>query len=558
MASIAEWIQKIKTAIYGEEVRGAIWQSLQAMNDELTSADVTQIPVNKADIANLRTDMTAVQGSVTTQGAELADIRIGADGTTYGNAGTAVRTQIGDLKEEIDYIGIEKTLCKASENPSDYDSGVEGFTYAYLLNNDGEPLVIPKGGKIKKFRCVTPSAATHAINIFFMKRVLNGYSLVFKLENVDITGNKYIDLSDLEFSTRCYIAVSNVTNYALRYKTTPVSGATVIRNLVGPVADIGETKTAVFAQASERYYAFDIDILKPTDPITYEVGVGKDFTCFTTMLRALKNDTDEKIVYIDGGVYDIYVEKGGASYLASITDPSSVNWRDVCEVIPDNTTIIGVGKVILRWNPTDSAVGSDAKAFLFSPLNVSGSCRIENIEIECTNCRYAIHDETSGISKWNNVRHIYKGVKVKKVHGAYGNAQLYAAGIAPNGTYLFEDCHFESDQNWMFSMHTTPMGEADKVTVTIKDCTLIRTGTSGYQNTDMVGFGNTHTVKRYADVTFNNCWLNGNIMLYAEGNMANAVNAYAVRTVGCNAVSININGVTNEQPIMQKNVFSNY
>lgn len=67
MASIAEWIQKIKTAIYGEEVRGAIWQSLQAMNDELTSADVTQIPVNKADIANLRTDMTAVQGDLNEQ-----------------------------------------------------------------------------------------------------------------------------------------------------------------------------------------------------------------------------------------------------------------------------------------------------------------------------------------------------------------------------------------------------------------------------------------------------------------------------------------------------------
>lgn len=64
MASIAEWIQKIKTAIYGEEVRGAIWQSLQAMNDELISADVTQIPVNKADIANLRTDMTAVQNGI--------------------------------------------------------------------------------------------------------------------------------------------------------------------------------------------------------------------------------------------------------------------------------------------------------------------------------------------------------------------------------------------------------------------------------------------------------------------------------------------------------------
>lgn len=77
MASIAEWIQKIKTAIYGEEVRGAIWQSLQAMNDELTSANVEATK------------------------AEVEDIRVGADGTVYENAGDAVRGQANDLKSAL-------------------------------------------------------------------------------------------------------------------------------------------------------------------------------------------------------------------------------------------------------------------------------------------------------------------------------------------------------------------------------------------------------------------------------------------------------------------------
>lgn len=130
MASIAEWIQKIKTAIYGEEVRGAIWQSLQAMNDELISADVTQIPVNKADIANLRTDITAVQGSVTslqsdveTAETEVEDIRVGYDGTVYGNAGGAVRQQISDVKNALNTLNTEVASITGRLTPPQFALG---------------------------------------------------------------------------------------------------------------------------------------------------------------------------------------------------------------------------------------------------------------------------------------------------------------------------------------------------------------------------------------------------------------------------------------------------
>jgi len=62
MASIAEWIEKIKTAIYGEEVRGAIWQSLDAMNTQVDAINVdsAQIETNKTNIATNTAAITAL------------------------------------------------------------------------------------------------------------------------------------------------------------------------------------------------------------------------------------------------------------------------------------------------------------------------------------------------------------------------------------------------------------------------------------------------------------------------------------------------------------------
>ena len=104
-------------------------------------ADITYVDsklANKADKSELAVERARIdslsklsEGS-TTGDAELIDLRIGADGVTYGNAGTAVRTQISSLKGDLaqldDLLDVNKKV-----NYFDKDTAIRG----YLNYSDG-------------------------------------------------------------------------------------------------------------------------------------------------------------------------------------------------------------------------------------------------------------------------------------------------------------------------------------------------------------------------------------------------------------------------------------
>lgn len=318
-----------------------------------------------------------------------------------------------------------------------------------------------------------------------------------------------------------------------------------------------------FTNYDTRYYLENKSVawLNDGGEEVYTVGADGDYATFTEMLQDLKDNTNNKVVYVNEGVYDIYDEKGGADFIASITNPGSLNWRDVCDIVPDNTRIVGIGRVILEWEPPANVIGSNEMAFLFSPLNLSGSAEIENIEIHATNCRYAIHDETSSIARWKNVNRKIKNVHAIHTKGTYHpTEQTYGAGIAPTGVYEFENCIFENDANWfIFSMHATNMNANDKTVVNIKNCIIRNTDSMTIRpsNSPIMGFGSVSTEQRYIDVNIDGCFIAGNVRKYPENDAQNIANAFKLVMIGNNALDIQSTTATDALTPIKCNEFSN-
>ncbi len=103
-------------------------QNIQNEQTNLANEQNTLSSV-QTTLSNRMDTFTSLSEGSTTGDAELKDIRVGANGVTYPNAGDAVRGQYSQLKEDLDDIADLTTLTKYYKNKFISDGIKKGYIF---------------------------------------------------------------------------------------------------------------------------------------------------------------------------------------------------------------------------------------------------------------------------------------------------------------------------------------------------------------------------------------------------------------------------------------------
>ena len=412
--------------------------------------------------------------------AALADIKVGWDGTTYDTPGDAVRGQIGSLSEEI--VELNDIVGQMIFNGIRSQASIDTDVYV-------------KAGTTYK---ITYHGNT-AVNCFVK-------------DNIE----PYVTLTPNDIKT----FTPQASGYLVLYKTTLIDGSAFSLNV--------ETENSLNRR------------IKALEGQEYHVGTGQEYTSFIDCLKALKAIMGKKTIYVHSGTYDIFNEIGGSDYTLSITEDNG-DWESVSVIVPPNTHIIGLGDVVFNFMPTPEQM-TKASAHLISPLNVQGSCIIENITINADNCRYGIHDETSGNSYFTGAVKRYKNVVVNKYWSdkTLGNPIPYGCGFDDDMEFSFDNCVFNQKRNTESgqSMAFHNRGNKSNTRININNCVLTGTGKS-------IKFGSlTNSSSVHDKVFIANTFLENNIVIKNEGDTIEKTNPFDITMVGCSDIEFEIT-VTN-------------
>lgn len=261
-----------------------------------------------------------------------------------------------------------------------------------------------------------------------------------------------------------------------------------------------------------------IDPTEGIDPANiYYVGPTREHKSMTQLFLDLADDTQEKVIFLDEGTYDIFQEYKDANIKSPPDDVLSQHYFDYNAFLPANTKLIGIGQVKLDFSPEADEI-TYGESRTWAPLNIINTCYVENIEIYCKNGRYCIHDDSHNKDKdathyYKNVRCVFEVGDTNAAGQRLGFNSATGNGMAQGATFIYEDCTFEYKGTLKGSaFYTHESGERDPLhvpTLTFRNCTFI----GGASNPNVVRLQSLAQAYLQIPTRFENCTIDGGIYM---------------------------------------------
>lgn len=258
---------------------------------------------------------------------------------------------------------------------------------------------------------------------------------------IPIKAGDTIHYAICQYLTLSALAVYN-SNKVMTYNVLGVGTTTIVSGVYTAAAD-GYIRLSCYKTSLDMCeFYFSGSIVETINSLS----AGEIFYCgatreLTTLKAGLEAATEHmgSTLYVDAGTYDLVQEFGSAWF----------------EALDGTKTLVGLqlkNRVHVIFSPNSKVVShytgdNEYAQSLYSPFNAGEyGFTLENLTLECSRCRYAIHDERNGGTEIYKSHYINCKVYIDNSENDYWTSRCgIGGGLGANAEVIIENCVWGSD-----------------------------------------------------------------------------------------------------------------